>query len=168
MKDHRSESKRSRPPQDAESGRSQRSQHLQKDRNVFDGAECRAANRFQSRKQRVLLWPARRLVAVDKTDIFNQPRIAVGDPDDGNGVTGCPREPANFLQQPCAERVELADAGHVNLKTFRPLQLGRNDIEESFKSRGVTSRPGAARGKLKRVAMSRLAQKGYGTQSTCR
>ena len=106
--------KRTRPSQDAETGRSQGAQHLQKNRHVFRRTEGGAADGFQPRQDGILNRSAYRFAAIDQPNVIDQTCIAVVRTGNRRGVAGLQYTPGHLFKQPRAERVELAHVRHVN------------------------------------------------------
>ena len=160
---------RTRPSQDAETGRAQRPQHLQKDGHVLRGAERGTADGFQSREDRILDRPAGGLAAVDLPNVLDKALITAGDANEGCGMAGVRRAARRSF------RATMRQACRVH--AHRPCRssdfwvfwtLGRDEIDQTFEGGCMNSGPRTAWTKHQRLALGCRTQQGRRTQSCCR
>ena len=94
----------------------------------------------------------RGIVAIDLTDLLDQPGIVIGDTDDFDAMAGRRRPARHLLDQPGAKRVELAHLGHIHGHFRRPLKLRRKRGGQGLQRRNIGRGPGPARTQLKHIA----------------
>jgi hypothetical protein len=83
-------------------------------------------------------------------------------------MTGVKRASYNLFQQPCAERIEFTNAGHVDRQYLGFLDARRNQIDQAFQSSDMNSCPGPAWAQYQRVISGCLTQQGKRIQSLSR
>jgi hypothetical protein len=88
-------------------------------------------------------------VTIDLADLLDQPGIMAGDAGHLGAMAGGRRPPRHFLDQPGADRIELADFSQIDLDVLRLGERCRHGIGERLERRCVGRGPGSGRTQLK-------------------
>ena len=167
----RRQPQRSWPAQHIGERQEHRAEHLEEYGQFPRRVDRGAAKLADFGKQRIRRRRRGHGVAIDLADLLDQSGIIIGDAGHLGAMAVGGRPPRHFLDQPGADRIELANLGQIDLDVLRLGKRCCHGIGERLERRCVGRGPGSGRTQFKRVAGRQGRQQGchrQGLHSLCK